>query len=176
MGDQHVKCAAHDAGEHPEHHQRKADHADGAVKKLAVKPQLALEGDRDGEQHDQRDPDRQHIARKPADDSRPRAQDHAAQHIDQHQRRQRKEAVAHGLGQHAAHPDRARQRAIAVHTWPCSGGSEHRKEHARDDRQGQRRHHCEKGDIQTAQGACPCQWFHASGLPHEMRMRGFRMT
>ncbi|WP_407059658.1 hypothetical protein [Roseicyclus elongatus] len=65
VGDDHAR---EDRGEHPEHHDAKADHADQAVEQFAIEAQLALEGDRHGEKHDQRDPDRQELPRHGADD------------------------------------------------------------------------------------------------------------
>ena len=57
-GDDHIR---EDRGVDPEHHQRKADHADGAVKQFAEQAKLALVADRKREGGDQRDPDRQEL-------------------------------------------------------------------------------------------------------------------
>ena len=53
---EHVEHARENSGEDPEHHKPKADHADGAVKQLAVKPKAAFVMDRHGEDCDQRNP------------------------------------------------------------------------------------------------------------------------
>ena len=47
--------------EHPKHHKAKADHANGAVKQLAIKTKVTLELDRQDKSGDQRNPNRQEL-------------------------------------------------------------------------------------------------------------------
>ena len=72
---------AKDAGEHPEHHQSKADHPDWAVEEFAIKAKPPLEGDRKGEKHHQRSPCGQHLPRHGTDDTCVCAQDQSKQQI-----------------------------------------------------------------------------------------------
>ena len=67
MGDDQVELAK-DAGKDPEHDQSKTDHADHAIEQLSIQPKLALEGDRDGKEHDERDPDRSELDDDTPDD------------------------------------------------------------------------------------------------------------
>jgi hypothetical protein len=155
-----------DRREDPEHHQPEADHADGVVEQMAVKPQMALERDRQGKGDDERDPDRQQLRRHPAENAlAPGRHQDAADDIGKDQAddgKERPQGQAFGPDGGAGHHG---QGVVGVHDHLVL---------AREDRQHDR---CKRGDDQgrnggqhrgvqdRAEAARPGDRFHGSALP-----------
>ena len=83
-----------DADKNPEHHQPKADHANGTVKQLAIKPQPSLERDRRRIQDDQCNPHWHQLMRHGPQDTRIGAHEGPQQDIENHDRHHRQQRPA----------------------------------------------------------------------------------
>ena len=145
MGHDHVEHPAEQPRIDPEHHQPKADHANGAVKQFAIKPQPAFESDRQGKGHDQRNPDRQQTLRHAAKDARLGAHENAPDDIDHQQRRRRRDPRGGDLPQ-AARPRR--------------GSGQQGPDHLHRDAKQHDQHRAPQQGVHPVQRTCPCQGVH----------------
>ncbi len=149
-------------GEDPEHDDAEADHADGGIEELAVKPEPPPEAQRQREEDDERDPDRHEPPGHRAEDAGIAArQDGAAEDVDEDEGHQREEEPAHrpfGKGEEAG---AGRRGAVGID--PDAGvGREERQRDLQDHRHDQRRRRREEDRVQDGQRAGPGQRVHAS--------------
>ena len=156
MRGDHVKHAGKDRRIDPEHHDAKTDHADGAVKELAVKAQLALVDNRDQEGRQKRDPDRRKLRRKRADDA-DSAQwgEHASNDIDDDQGQERQQCIAHSHANHRVWPAISNDCAICENTVVDRRqgiGADHLNG---DEDQKDHQHHREDRINEGSERACP---------------------
>ena len=166
MGDDPAEARI-EPGEDPEHHHPEADHADGAVKELAVKPELPLEGDRQGEDHDQRNPGRQQPGRDRADDPLllDRRQEHPGHEIGQQDEDEHRKGVLRPQRRPVAGAPRGGQRRVPLNVG--GAGNEAQQDLSHDTDPHRRRDREEEGVQNGTESAGPGKRFHV--LPLLMR-------
>ena len=175
MGGDPIQHAAEKARIDPEHHQPEADHAHGAVEKLAIEAEAPFEhsGQRKGGR--QCGPDRQQLACHAADDAGVGAHHDPCQYIENNNAQRHQKCIVHDHANKARKPLVRRQCAIRVDRTAATRG--HKAQHdLHRDRNRQNSHRESKEEIERRQRARPGEWVHVSALPYEMRMRGLRKT